>query len=61
MPGAFQVAGVVFEAGELGAEIHGDAAALPVIGAHGQVPRARVDVRADGEFPAPAHARDIEK
>ncbi len=60
MVGAFQVAGRVAVARKLGPEVHRDAAALPVEGAHGEVKSAREDVRADGEIPASAEAGNVQ-
>ena len=58
--GAFQVAGRVFIAGKFRAQIHGDAAALTVIRAHGQPPRLGINIRRDVEIPAASHARNVD-
>ena len=50
----------MFVAGELRSQVHRDAAALPVIGAHGQPPGFRVDIGPDVEIPASADARNVE-
>src|ERR1035437_2760852 len=46
-----QVAGLVVETGKLFAQVHRRPAALAVVGTHGQIPGAPVDVRPDGELP----------
>src|ERR1019366_2673433 len=60
VPGSFQVARFVLETGKFGAQVNRRAAALAVIGAHGQITGPPVDAGPDGELPTAAHAGDFQ-
>jgi len=57
---AFQMTGVMFVAGIVGCEIHGDAATLAVEGSHGHLPGQGVDIRSDLKIPTAADAGDLD-